>query len=488
MQSKVGSQKGVPSSKDAAFATQSGDSPSDSPLSGKEAGTPSPSTAKEKASSNASENIIPSKIVSQKGITSFNKALSKYSTTGSSITKSSKKNTISSNEDSTSNDDPLDSTPTSSQDKLNVYKILEYAGVITTQTQLDSVEGSVDGANADMAIQNSMLKNEESEINTYTQDKENAAKEGSKDASLNNITLWTGVAEMAVGAVVVCLSCFDFGLTAPLGVMLMVAGGTSIALAEEGPAIMKGIEEGLTIFFKAYGITLSPLALEIISIIVLMLAILAFTVATGGLATSALVADTLDNTATIAADVATTAADVATTAAEAASTYLEAGLSAMGRFFADTFPSIDETIELSDSLESIEEIDAEVTLSDGASTISNLKASLSGFASQLAALGVDANNVLKTAMIAAALLETAVSLSQAVFNYEVALFNKDAAVANADSIEDAAIANEMESFIQYINNSNKTILNDVTNIINEYGLTESGLAGSDPLDYLPRSV
>jgi hypothetical protein len=470
------------------------------------------STAQASVSQNTSKSTTPDNTPKNISVQS-NKSVPPISPKTSSSTKKTSTQEATTTE-STSSEDVLGSGQSESVDALNVYEVLENAGVVTTQSQLKSVSAAVAGANAQETIQQAEIANQETQINNYVQQQEQAASQANKTSGLGNLGPILGGIMIALGAIVCVASVFDCGVTAPLGVGLMLGGAGFIALSEEGPEITNAIAESLTHIFSAFGIQLSPLVSQILATIVEMVALVAITVMSGGAlagADAAAAAGTAVEAGTAAADTAdagTAAADTAdagTTTADAADTTtvtnvgsneteatitassLKSGLSGMSKFLEETFPSLAKKTATTATKETELTSLSATSTEAGTTTSTEMEKASSAITTLASTLKSVMPNALSAIMVGSALVQVALSVFEAVNNYKVAQFQQGARDALAAANMDTAVINQMQDFIDLTNTFNQTMLKDASNVINEYGSTLSGFSSANPLDNLTGS-
>ena len=483
MQSKVGSQKGVSSSKDAAFATQSGDSPSDSPLSGKEAGTPSPSAAKETASSNVSQNIMQSKVGSQKGASSLthavSKTLSKGSSSGTKITSSSDTSSIS-EEDTTSDEDPLGSTPTNSQDTFNAYACLISEKSTSATDNLNDVTAQTVAEDFQSYIQKLSITNEQQQINTADTDNSNASHDSGKDSGLGIMTIVISSVEMAAGVALLCIPGCEV-----VGAMLIIGGVTGIVMTEDGTQIMNGVAKGIIDLCNESHIPISKSTADIVAEIVIFAAIIAIGICGGYASTASLAGDAVVDAST-AADAGADAADAGTDAADAAGG-LNASLEACANYLSTIVGDVgDVGADAADAAEEGAEEGAEIAETaeaESAETTSNF-AKLKNLRNSLAIYASPANSLGASVMLATSCVQLGTGIFEDVMNERAARWIQKADNAEANYIEDEAVVNLMESFIQNTNSIINNILKQVTDSINAASGTLANDSPSNPLNDL----
>jgi hypothetical protein len=490
MQSKVGSQKGVSSSKDAAFATQSGDSPSDSPLSGKEAGTPSPSAAKETASSNVSQNIMQSKVGSQKGASSLthavSKTLSKGSSSGTKITSSSDTSSIS-EEDTTSDEDPLGSTPTNSQDTFNAYACLISEKSTSATDNLNDVTAQTVAEDFQSYIQKLSITNEQQQINTADTDNSNASHDSGKDSGLGIMTIVISSVEMAAGVALLCIPGCEV-----VGAMLIIGGVTGIVMTEDGTQIMNGVAKGIIDLCNESHIPISKSTADIVAEIVIFAAIIAIGICGGYASTASLAGDAVVDASTAAdagadaADAGTDAADAGTDAADAAGG-LNASLEACANYLSTIVGDVGaDAADAADAAEEGAEEGAEIAETaeaESAETTSNF-AKLKNLRNSLAIYASPANSLGTYVMLAISCVQLGTGIFEDVMNERAAGWIQKADNAEANYIEDEAVVNLMESFIQNTNSIINNILKQVTDSINAASGTLANDSPSNPLNDL----
>ncbi len=473
----------TPSLSDAAFATQSGDSPSDSPLSGKEAGTPSPSAAKETASSNVSQNIMQSKVGSQKGASSLthavSKTLSKGSSSGTKITSSSDTSSIS-EEDTTSDEDPLGSTPTNSQDTFNAYACLISEKSTSATDNLNDVTAQTVAEDFQSYIQKLSITNEQQQINTADTDNSNASHDSGKDSGLGIMTIVISSVEMAAGVALLCIPGCEV-----VGAMLIIGGVTGIVMTEDGTQIMNGVAKGIIDLCNESHIPISKSTADIVAEIVIFAAIIAIGICGGYASTASLAGDAVVDAST-AADAGADAADAGTDAADAAGG-LNASLEACANYLSTIVGDVgDVGADAADAAEEGAEEGAEIAETaeaESAETTSNF-AKLKNLRNSLAIYASPANSLGASVMLATSCVQLGTGIFEDVMNERAARWIQKADNAEANYIEDEAVVNLMESFIQNTNSIINNILKQVTDSINAASGTLANDSPSNPLNDL----
>jgi hypothetical protein len=480
----------TPSLSDAAFATQSGDSPSDSPLSGKEAGTPSPSAAKETASSNVSQNIMQSKVGSQKGASSLthavSKTLSKGSSSGTKITSSSDTSSIS-EEDTTSGEDPLGSTPTNSQDTFNAYACLISEKSTSATDNLNDVTAQTVAEDFQSYIQKLSITNEQQQINTADTDNSNASHDSGKDSGLGIMTIVISSVEMAAGVALLCIPGCEV-----VGAMLIIGGVTGIVMTEDGTQIMNGVAKGIIDLCNESHIPISKSTADIVAEIVIFAAIIAIGICGGYASTASLAGDAVVDASTAAdagadaADAGTDAADAGTDAADAAGG-LNASLEACANYLSTIVGDVGaDAADAADAAEEGAEEGAEIAETaeaESAETTSNF-AKLKNLRNSLAIYASPANSLGTSVMLATSCVQLGTGIFEDVMNERAAGWIQKADNAEANYIEDEAVVNLMESFIQNTNSIINNILKQVTDSINAASGTLANDSPSNPLNDL----
>ncbi len=473
----------TPSLSDAAFATQSGDSPSDSPLSGKEAGTPSPSAAKETASSNVSQNIMQSKVGSQKGASSLthavSKTLSKGSSSGTKITSSSDTSSIS-EEDTTSGEDPLGSTPTNSQDTFNAYACLISEKSTSATDNLNDVTAQTVAEDFQSYIQKLSITNEQQQINTADTDNSNASHDSGKDSGLGIMTIVISSVEMAAGVALLCIPGCEV-----VGAMLIIGGVTGIVMTEDGTQIMNGVAKGIIDLCNESHIPISKSTADIVAEIVIFAAIIAIGICGGYASTASLAGDAVVDAST-AADAGADAADAGTDAADAAGG-LNASLEACANYLSTIVGDVGaDAADAADAAEEGAEEGAEIAETaeaESAETTSNF-AKLKNLRNSLAIYASPANSLGTSVMLATSCVQLGTGIFEDVMNERAAGWIQKADNAEANYIEDEAVVNLMESFIQNTNSIINNILKQVTDSINAASGTLANDSPSNPLNDL----
>jgi|GEM_PF-3174982 len=374
----------------------------------------------------------------------------------------------------TSTQDPLGTTTTTSQDQFNVYKILEQSGIISTQSQLNAVIAAVAGATAQENIEETDMTNQINDINTSIQDSENASNEAGKDNGLDsamNITnIVLGSVSILAGLIILFVS---GGTAAPLAAILIISGVSMILMATEGQQMIDGLADGLTEMYASMGLSISPEMAQIMAVIVLMVLMTlivciapdavvglaeGISVATRALSTGAEAAlITADEAGEISVSDATTAAEAAEKAAQEAEKAAQVAEKAA------------------------QEAEAE--------TANNLQQGLKGFQKYITELNESTafKRSVTTIQIANTLIQNGLNEYQAVINLKVAGFQQAADDLRAAGQLEGAYIQQMESFIELTNQFNNTILKTVDNTISQYGSTLSGMTSGDPLDNLTHS-